>query len=495
VLVPNLPGSWGDEPITVPLSAALGLPVALCNDARAFAVAEQQLGAARGIDNVVAVTLGTGLGCGIISGGRLVQGRGELGHVRIEGSDTPCGCGLTGCLETVASARAMVRQAREAIAVGQPTTLIADQLTAKAVVDAARAGDPVAEPIVRRAGEALGVALAALVTALGTEVVVIGGGLSSALDLLTGVIEAPIRERGPVIGGCRVVASSLGLHAGAIGAGLCEETTTNDGPPSPMPVGHGAAAQRWIYAAHGVLDRVADQQDVIDAACELCAEAIAADGLVHLFGTGHSRIPLEEMFPRYGSYPGWHPIVELSMTFHTQVVGANGQRQAMFIERVSGLAEQILANFTIGPPDVMMVFSASGRSAVPIEMAMGARERGLKVIAITSLAQTYAGAPTNATGTRLIDHADLVLDLGTPAADAMVAIPGLEEPVGPGSTIANVALVNAIKTGTAERLVARGAMLPVITSESVVGKDRSAELFDGAYNEFARRVAKALRVR
>ena len=115
---------------------------------------------------------------------------------------------------------------------------------------------------------------------------------------------------------------------------------------------------------------------------------------MHLFGTGHSRIPLEEMFPRYGSYPGWHPIAELSMTFHTQVVGANGQRQAMFIERVPGLAAQILANFTLGPPDVMMVFSASGRSAVPIEMAIGARERGLKVIAITSLAQTHASDPT-----------------------------------------------------------------------------------------------------
>jgi uncharacterized phosphosugar-binding protein len=324
---------------------------------------------------------------------------------------------------------------------------------------------------------------------------VIGGGLSSTLDLVTSVIEAPIRHRAPVIGECRVVASSLGLHAGAIGAALWKENTMDDAASSSTTVAHDGASQRWIHAAHEVLDRVADQQDVIDAACELCAEAIAADGLVHLFGTGHSRIPLEEMFPRYGSYPGWHPIVELSMTFHTQVVGANGQRQAMFIERVSGLAEQILANFTIGAPDVMMVFSASGRSAVPIEMAIGAHERGLKVIAITSLAQTHASDPTHATGTRLIDHADLVLDLGTPAADAMVAIPGLTEPVGPGSTIANVAFVNAIKTGTAERLVARGAMPPVITSESVVGKDRSAQLFDGAYNEYARRVAKSLRVK
>jgi len=253
------------------------------------------------------------------------------------------------------------------------------------------------------------------------------------------------------------------------------------------------AGTRWFDSARAVLERVASQHEAIEQASQLCTQAIAGDGLVHLFGTGHSRIPLEEMFPRYGSYPGFHPIAELSMTFHTQVVGANGQRQAMFIERVSGLAEQILANFDLGPPDVMMVFSASGRSAVPIEMAIGARARKLKVIAVTSVTQSMSGPATHTSGTRLLDHADVVLDLGTPAADAMVSIPNMEAPVGPGSTIANVAFVNAIKVRTAELLAGRGVTLPVITSESVVGHERSAELFDAAYNEYARRMVKALR--
>jgi uncharacterized phosphosugar-binding protein len=254
------------------------------------------------------------------------------------------------------------------------------------------------------------------------------------------------------------------------------------------------AAGRWLDAARSVLDAVAAQHDAIEQASRLCAEAIAGDGLVHLFGTGHSRIPLEEMFPRYGSYPGFHPIAELSMTFHTQVVGANGQRQAMFIERISGLAEQILANFTFGPSDVMIVFSASGQSAVPIEMALGARRRGVKVIAVTSVAQSMSSPPAHDSATRLLDHADVVLDLGTPAADAMVSIDGLTEPVGPGSTVANVAFVNAIKSRTAELLVQRRAMPPVITSESVVGAERSAELFEEAYLEYARRLGGALRV-
>ncbi len=254
------------------------------------------------------------------------------------------------------------------------------------------------------------------------------------------------------------------------------------------------ATGSWLGSARALLERLeATQDEAIEAASVLCADAIAADGLVHLFGTGHSRIPVEEMFPRYGSYPGFHPIVELSMTFHTEVVGANGQRQAMFIERTEGLAETILANFELRPVDVMMVFSASGRTAVPIEMAMGARRRGLKVIVVTSVAQSQASDSLHSSGTRLLDHADVVLDLCTPPADAMVAIDGLETPVGPGSTIAAVALVNEIKVQTAALLVERGAMPPVLTSAAVVGKERSSELFDEAYAEYARRVSRALR--
>ncbi len=159
---------------------------------------------------------------------------------------------------------------------------------------------------------------------------------------------------------------------------------------APRPTGQRLP---WLPEAIRLLERIeASQTDAIEQASQWCAAAIASDGLVHLFGTGHSRIPVEEMFPRYGSYPGFNPIVELSMTFHTQVVGANGQRQAMFIERMPGLAEVILSNFAFGPSDVMMVFSAGGLSAVPVEMARGARRRGLRVIAVTSVAQSMSDA-------------------------------------------------------------------------------------------------------
>jgi uncharacterized phosphosugar-binding protein len=164
----------------------------------------------------------------------------------------------------------------------------------------------------------------------------------------------------------------------------------------------------------------------------------------------------------------------------------------MFIERMEGLAERILANFELRARDVMMIFSASGLTAVPIEMAVGARERGLKVIAVTSVAQSDAGEATHRAG-RLLDNADVVLDLATPVGDAMVQIDGLETPVAPGSSVAAVVLVNEIKARTAALLVERGAMPPVLTSAAVVGRERSDRLFDDAYAEHARRFAKALR--
>ncbi|MEJ7748401.1 MAG: SIS domain-containing protein [Candidatus Limnocylindrales bacterium] len=249
----------------------------------------------------------------------------------------------------------------------------------------------------------------------------------------------------------------------------------------------------WMSAATALLEELATSQAAaIETASQWSAEAIAADGLVHLFGTGHSRIPVEEMFPRYGSYPGFNPIVELSMTFHTQVVGANGQRQAMFIERVPGLAEVILGNFTFGERDLVMVFSAGGTTAVPVEFARGARARSLRVIAVTSVQQSMSGAIDPLVGSRLLDEADLVIDLCTPHADAMVEIDGLDTPVGPGSTVAAVAIVNSIKVRTAQLLVEQGVMPPVLTRGSVVGPDRSRILFDEAYREHARRLARAL---
>jgi len=247
----------------------------------------------------------------------------------------------------------------------------------------------------------------------------------------------------------------------------------------------------WLEEARRLLDHIeATQMDAIAEAAAICADTIAADGLVHLFGSGHSRIPAEEMFPRYGSYPGFHPIAELSMTFHTEIVGSNGQRQAMFIERVEGLAEVILSNYTFGPDDAFAVFSVSGRSAVPVEIAMGARERAMPVVAVTSVAESMAAPAAHPSGTRLLDHGDVVIDLGTPPGDAMVDIGGVR--VGPGSTLAFAAVANELKTQTARLLAERNALPAVLTSASVVGEERSTALFDEAYADHAARLARVI---
>jgi uncharacterized phosphosugar-binding protein len=255
--------------------------------------------------------------------------------------------------------------------------------------------------------------------------------------------------------------------------------------------GMGTEPNAYLAAARALLDRLESQADAIDDASAICAEAIAGGGLVHCFGTGHSRIPVEELFPRYGSYPGFNPLVELSMTFHTQVVGANGQRQAMAIERVEGLAASILASFRLRPTDAAMVFSAGGTTAVPIELAIGMREAGLRVIAVTSVEHSRAVASQHSSGTRLLDHADLVLDLCTPAGDALVEVG--KTSIGPGSTVAAVALANAVKVRTAELLADRGALPPVIAAASLVGPEESRRLFDAAYAEHARRYTEVLR--
>jgi uncharacterized phosphosugar-binding protein len=211
---------------------------------------------------------------------------------------------------------------------------------------------------------------------------------------------------------------------------------------------------------------------------------------VHVFGSGHSRIMVEEMWPRYGSFPGFNPIVELSLTFHNPVVGANGQRQAMFLENVPGLAGRILRNFDLKPVDSALVVSSSGCNVVPIEMAEGFQQRGIKVVALVSQAHLDASTSKRPDGKKLTDFADLVLDTGAPIGDSMVYVPGLATPVAPGSTLGGVLLINTMKAEIAKRLTEAGQPPKVLTAGAIVGNQRATELFEAAYDEHAHRLAR-----
>lgn len=249
------------------------------------------------------------------------------------------------------------------------------------------------------------------------------------------------------------------------------------------------AAFAYLDAAQKIMDDIrATQMDNIEAAAQVCADSIGQGGLVHLFGTGHSRIPVEEMFPRHGSFPGFHPIIDLSMTFHTQVVGSNGQRQAMLIEKMEGLGDAILRNFVFRAYDSFMIFSNSGVNNVIMDVALGVKQRGMKVIGVVSLAHCLATPPRHKSGLRLPDVADITIDNCTPAGDALVQIDGLEYPVGPGSTIGYAAIVNALKVSVAQKLTAIGQPPLVLTSAVLIGGEPSAELFERTYDDYRDRV-------
>jgi len=251
------------------------------------------------------------------------------------------------------------------------------------------------------------------------------------------------------------------------------------------------AAFNYINEAKAILERIeGTQMDALENAAEICAQAIAGDGLVHLFGTGHSRIFIEEMFPRHGSFPGFHPIVELSLTFHNLVVGSNGQRQAMFLEHVEGFGQVILRNFVFSKPDCFLLFSNSGINEVVVDVAIEAKRQNLPVIAVVSVEHCNASAALHSSGKKLTDLADIVIDNCAPAGDALVRVPNLEDPVGPGSTIGAAAVTNALKCRIAEKLSALGKPPLVLTSSYFIGSEASKKRFDDCYDDYRDRVRK-----
>ncbi len=262
----------------------------------------------------------------------------------------------------------------------------------------------------------------------------------------------------------------------------------------PLPVGGSDSLPHviadYLDQCRSLLDTAVAQEETIAEAANLFAETILAGRMVHCFGSGHSRILVEEMWPRYGSFPGFNPIVELSLSFHNLVVGANGQRQAMFLENVHGLAARILRNYDLSPKDTALVASSSGCNLVPIEMAEEFKRRGVKVVAIISKAHSEASRSQRRDGRKLQDFADVVLDTGAPAGDAMIEVPGLETPVGPGSTIGGCMLINAIKVEVAALLTEAGKPPTVLTAPALVGNEKASQLFESAYDEHARRLAK-----
>jgi len=248
--------------------------------------------------------------------------------------------------------------------------------------------------------------------------------------------------------------------------------------------------KEYINKGRLICDRIEAQEKEIAMAAEWFAQSILAGRMVHVFGSGHSRIMVEEMWPRYGSFPGFNPIVELSLTFHNLVVGANGQRQAMFLENVSGLADRILRNFVLTDQDTALIISSGGTNIVPIEMAEGFKKNNIKVVSIISTLHAEASKSKRKDGIKLGDVSDLILDTGAPQGDSMIHIEGLPTPVSPGSSLGGILLINSIKAKIASILTKAGHPPTVLTAANIVGEKMATELFEKAYDEHAIRLSK-----
>ncbi len=248
--------------------------------------------------------------------------------------------------------------------------------------------------------------------------------------------------------------------------------------------------QLYLSKGKEIISAIEKQESTLKKVARLFAQSILDGRMVHLFGSGHSRMMVEEMWPRYGSFPGFNPIVELSLSFHNLVVGANGQRQAMFLENVPGLAARILRNFDTSPQDTALIISSSGCNVVPIEMAEEFQKRNVKVVALVSSLHLEGSTSKKADGKKLIDFADYVLDTGAPLGDAMIYLDGLDTPVAPGSTLGGVLLINCIKAEIAKILHENGKSPKVLSSGKIVGEERAVNLFESAYDEHAHLMAK-----
>jgi uncharacterized phosphosugar-binding protein len=250
------------------------------------------------------------------------------------------------------------------------------------------------------------------------------------------------------------------------------------------------AASRYFAEAMARLPNLLEgQRDALDRAAHLCTEAIAHDGLVHLFGCGHSRMMCEEMTPRQGCFVGWHTIVELGLTFHNLIVGPNGLRQSLHLEKTLGYAEQILRNFAFGPKDVLIVISTSGIREVIIEMAEGAKKRGLGVIGLVSKAHCEQAKPAHPSGKKLMDVADVLLDNGAPIGDSLLTIEGCKNKTGPFSTLGGAMVMNMLRCEVAQRLMDRGIEPVFLPSHQFVGSRSVEDQLEYFYAQYARRVA------
>jgi len=249
-------------------------------------------------------------------------------------------------------------------------------------------------------------------------------------------------------------------------------------------------AKEWLKSAREVMAKIEDTQlGNIRRAAEVMADSIECGRWVHTFGCGHATIPVEEMYPRIGGFVGFHPMVELPLTFFTRITGEMGVHQFVFLERVEGYGVEIMKGYNFDARDTMWLFSHSGINNVNIDVALEAKKKGMTVVAYGSAAESKGKQTRHSSGKTIFDVADIVVDSCAPIGDAAVPLKNHQDKVGPVSTIAFVTTVWMTVTTVAEILADRGVKLHIHPSHNVPGDTTAKERLEDALAEYKRRIA------
>jgi len=245
---------------------------------------------------------------------------------------------------------------------------------------------------------------------------------------------------------------------------------------------------KYLETVTEVLKKIDETQAAnIDAASALMAETIASGKMVHLFGSGHSVLPIQDMFPRYGGVVGFHPLMDPRLMW-SNVIGPGGARELLWIERQEGYIKLFLQSYDFKEGEVIIVYSHGGMNAAPVECALYAKERGLKVIAVTSKDNFDKATATHSSGKKLGDIADILIDNCTPLEDALVPIPGYYQKVGGASTLAAIAISQSLASETALKLEKMKFPMYIFVSPNVT--EVPSTNTDKVYAEYTKLVKK-----
>jgi uncharacterized phosphosugar-binding protein len=248
-------------------------------------------------------------------------------------------------------------------------------------------------------------------------------------------------------------------------------------------------AKQWLKNAMEVMNNIeSSQMNNIQKAARVMADTIEKERWVHTFGCGHATLPIEEMYPRIGGFVGFHPMIELPLTFFTNIVGGMSVQQFVFLERVEGYGKEIMKGWNFDRNDCMWIFSHTGINAVNIDVALEARSKGMKVIVYGSAAEAKGKKTRHSCGKTLFELADIVVDTCVPANDASVPLKNHMDKVGPVSTMGFITTVWMTVTTVAEILAERGVKLYIHPSHNIPGDTTAHDRLNEALGEYKKRI-------